>query len=120
MLVKHNYEGYSLLEVLIALCILCGGLLGLAQSQLLALRGNQMAYFQIVAAEQLVAMAERLQACTIVHCDSAGLTNEVNLWNTENAVLLPKGNGFISNGPPEKITIGWQSISSAVQLSLYK
>ena len=108
--------GYTLLEVLIALCILSVGLLLLAQAQLLALRNNQTAYFQTIAALQLASMADRLTACAAVHCDSAGLTNEVSLWNGENSELLPIGKGGVSG---KKIILEWQALLGATKLILY-
>ena len=45
-------RGMSLIEVLISLCILSVGLLGLARTQILALQESRLAYTQSVSMQQ--------------------------------------------------------------------
>lgn len=45
-------RGMSLIEVLISLCILSVGLLGLARTQILALQESRLAYTQSVSTQQ--------------------------------------------------------------------
>lgn len=102
--------GYSLLEVLISLCILSFGLLGFAQAQLLALRNNQIAYLQSAAQARLLSLSEALQACHMANCSMTTMNNEVQVWNNYNSFILPKGQGYLTkNGFQQVITLYWQT-----------
>ena len=104
----RKIAGYSLLEILISLCILSGGLLGFAQAQLLSLRTNQVANLQSIAQTRLIALADALQACTTTKCSSSDLQQEIKDWNMLNANLLPGGKGKLaSSGNQQIITLHW-------------
>ena len=82
-------QGFSLIEVLVAVLILSLGLLGVASLQIVSLRSTQDAYYRSIATVQLTAMIERLRAN---QTQSARVT-EQNIWNQINARLLPEGKG---------------------------
>lgn len=64
--VKHNHiqgqQGFTLLEVLIALLILSIGLLGLAALQTTSLRANQMASMRTTATQLAYDISDRMRA----------------------------------------------------------
>lgn len=117
--------GFSMLEVLVSMVVLSTGLLGVANLQVAALRGNQGAYLASVAAQQAQDMAERINAnpagvaanqydavdtsvpTVTINCQSSDCTPaqlalfDRNRWNATNQSLLPSGAGQvqeISNG----------------------
>lgn len=119
------HAGFSMLEVMVTLVVLSTGLLGVANLQVEALRGNQGAYLASVAAQQAQDMAERMNAnragvdanlydnldasiptlavnCQSADCTPANLARfDQNRWNAANQALLPGGAGQvteISNG----------------------
>jgi type IV pilus assembly protein PilV len=113
-------SGFSMLEVLVTLVVLSTGLLGTANLQVEALRGNQGAYLASLAAQQAQDMAERMKTnpagvaanqydqldasipAAPVNCQSADCTPaqlalfDHNSWNTSNQALLPSGAGQVS------------------------
>ncbi|MDD5389223.1 MAG: type IV pilus modification protein PilV [Gallionellaceae bacterium] len=122
---SSRQAGFSMLEVMVTLVVLSTGLLGVANLQVEALRGNQGAYLASVAAQQAQDMAERMNAnragvdanlydhldasipAMPVNCQSADCTPtnlsvfDHNRWNATNQALLPSGAGQvteISNG----------------------
>jgi|GEM_PF-3003833 len=105
--------GYSLLEILISLCILSGGLLGFAQAQLLALRSNQIAAMQSIAQIRLMALADVLQTCANAKCSESNLTDQIKNWNMINASVLPQGQGEITQqGNNQVIKLHWQTAAT--------
>ena len=112
--------GFSMLEVMVTLVVLSTGLLGVANLQVEALRGNQGAYLATLAAQQALDMAERIKAnpqgvsanqydaidtgiptlqvdCQSVSCTPTQLAVfDHNRWNTANQALLPSGSGQVS------------------------
>lgn len=120
-----SQSGFSILEIMVTLVVLSTGLLGVANLQVDALRGNQGAYLASVAAQQAEDMAERMQSnpvavaadaydaldagipsikvdCQSVACTPSQLVQyDHNRWNAANQALLPGGAGQvaeISNG----------------------
>jgi len=111
--------GFSMLEVMVTLVVLSTGLLGVANLQVEALRGNQGAYLASVAAQQAQDMAERMSAnragvvanqydnldasipvmpvnCLSADCTPTNLSLfDHNRWNTTNQALLPSGAGQV-------------------------
>ncbi len=114
-----SQSGFSMLEVLVTLVVLSTGLLGVANLQVEALRGNQGAYLASVAAQQAQDMAERMNAnpagvaanrydnldagipgaqadCQNANCTPTSLALfDHNRWNTANQALLPGGAGQV-------------------------
>lgn len=117
--IASGQAGFSMLEVLVTLVVLSTGLLGVANLQVEALRGNQGAYLASVAAQQAQDMAERMNANRVavladqydnleasipvaqVNCQNADCTPtqlvlfDHNRWNTANQALLPNGAGQV-------------------------
>lgn len=115
-----SQSGFSILEVLVTLVVLSTGLLGVANLQVEALRGNQGAYLSTTAAQQALDMAERMNAnpagvaanlydglgddipTVQVNCQSAACSPtqlalfDHNRWNGSNQVLLPSGAGQVT------------------------
>lgn len=127
----HRGEaGFSLVEVLVSMVVLSTGLLGAANLQIDALRGNQSAYLSTVAAQQAQDMAERINAnpagvassqydeidatvpsaridCQSADCTPSALaTYDHNRWNSANRTLLPNGAGQVSAVTPGVFLIG--------------
>ena len=111
-------NGFSLLEILVAMVVLSIGLLGLAGLQAVSLNNNQIAYYRSIASQQAYDMADRMRAnlagvttgrynsltATLPSnpsCISAGCTvNQMATtdhfqWLTNNAALLPNGSGRV-------------------------
>jgi type IV pilus assembly protein PilV len=117
--VASRQLGFSMLEVLVSMVVLSTGLLGVANLQVTAMRGNQGAYLSSVAAQQAQDMAERLNAnpagvaanqydavdtsiptvavdCQSASCSPAQLAlYDRNRWNTANQASLPGGAGQV-------------------------
>lgn len=111
--------GFSMLEVLVTLVVLSTGLLGVANLQVDALRGNQSAYLASQAAQQAHDMAERMKSnpmavadnqyddlgtsipevevdCQANECTPSQLVVfDHNRWNSANQTLLPGGAGQV-------------------------
>ena len=126
---KHS--GFSLIEVLIAMIILAGGLLGLAGLQATSLRNNQSAYNRSVATQLAYEMADRMRAnyteaksnnayfaappttavanCkTTAGCSPAEIAqNDLYEWNQAVQSSLPSGTGTIMGTGVFTITITW-------------
>jgi len=135
--VRHagsNQQGFTLLEVLIALLVLSIGLLGLAALQTTGLRSNEMASMRTTSTMLAYDISDRMRAnpqgiidgdyvigtgpitgtpadCTSSDCTTAQLAlYDLNQW--KNAVAtLPGGLGDITQaaGPPvtHTITVRW-------------
>lgn len=58
----NKSKGFTLIEILIAVVILAGGLLGLAGLQASSLRNNQSAYYRSKATQLAYDMADRIRA----------------------------------------------------------
>lgn len=89
-------NGYSLLEVAIALLILSIGILNLAKIQAFALIRNHNAYLYSMAAEQISSLCERLQVGQIAR--------EIPIWQHNISSLLPKGYGQYNS---KTISVCW-------------
>jgi type IV pilus assembly protein PilV len=99
-------QGFTLLEVLVALFILSFGLLGIAGLQLTALQQSQDSYAQSLAVIQLFSMQERLRANKSAETRNRELAD----WNASNARLLSHGKGsYQCQANVCVITIRWQT-----------
>lgn len=128
----NKSAGFTLIEVLIAMIILAGGLLGLAGLQATSLRNNQSAYNRSVATQLSYDMADRMRAnvanaellaasaylgapaqvsnCTAVAgCTPAQMAqNDLFEWNQAIVNTLPSGTGTITiAGNVFTMTINW-------------
>jgi type IV pilus assembly protein PilV len=116
-------QGFTLLEVLIAIVVMSLGLLGLAGLQAASLRNNQTAYYRAMGAQQVYDMADRIRAnqagveagsyddlddstpddpgcfnadAAQTGCSAADMAvTDHHQWNTNTARLLPGGVGTV-------------------------
>jgi type IV pilus assembly protein PilV len=91
-------DGFSLLEVLIAVLIFSIGLMGLAGLQVVAMKANQNALFRSIASEAAYDLLDRLRANT--RAASAGalpqnIKDDIAAWNTGLGTVLPGGKGYV-------------------------
>lgn len=129
-----DQQGFSLLEVLIAMVVLSVGLLGLAALQMNALRFNQVAHFRtqasFLAYQVLDSMRANPQATsdgdfditlTAVPGGTGVAAEQLTFWKQQLTAQLPSGNGAVcrssnpspatpctGGGPFVIITIQWQ------------
>jgi type IV pilus assembly protein PilV len=115
-------NGFTLLEVMVALLILSVGLLGLAGLQIAGLRSNQNSYYRLQATLLAQDLSERMRANLVgvglgaydaastgandVDCTRADCTPEqmarydLAQWQADIARQLPGGVGEICKGAP--------------------
>jgi type IV pilus assembly protein PilV len=104
--------GFTLIEVLVSVVILAGGLLGLAALQTTTLRNNQSAYFRTLATQLAYDMSDRMRSnmagigsynngaatnndCEANVCTPAQMAGfDLNRWNTALGEL-PSGTGIV-------------------------
>ena len=131
----NKHSGFTLLEVLIAMIILAGGLLGLAGLQATSIKNNQTAYNRSQATQLAYDMADRMRAnrtyaitetnnayaATTMPTDgvagcllSAGCSgvqmaqNDLFDWTQAIQSALPNGSGLIQqNGTVFTIRVTW-------------
>ena len=111
-------DGFTLIEVLVALIVVSIGLLGLAGLQATSVRFNQQAYLRSQAVQQAYDMADRIRAnargmwdgdyddidgtesdpgCIDTDCSPADLaTTDAVAWNAQNVSVLPAGSGTVT------------------------
>lgn len=140
-IIRHRSQGFSLMEVLIAVFVLAVGLLGAAGLQLSSLRSNQTAHLRTIATQQVLDIAERMRSnragviigaynaisgtsgtdsgCSInTACTPAQLAaHDAISWNTTNNGLMPGGRGtvdIVGGVIPKRfvITISWDEYTS--------
>lgn len=139
---SRGAEGFTLLEVLVALVVLAIGLIGIAMMQTMALTANQGGYLRTQAVMQVYDMVERMRANA--QGVGEGLYNDIPAtvpsdpgtcdpctpeqlkeldhyqWAKHNSVLLPEGKGkvFSPDGVNFEITIEWMDRSNPGDPSL--
>src|SRR3990167_10372889 len=97
-------QGFSLIEVLISLLLIALILFGLDAMQVYSLKQTKIAFLFNTANNQLMNMSERLLALQA----RDGLTQQITLWNKENQLLLPQGQGMVMGDfPYYTITLYW-------------
>ena len=126
-LLAHAQHGFTLLEVLVAILVVAGGLLGLAALMNASLRNNQSAHAQTQAVWLAYDMLDRLRADRVNALAAAGGNYNVPIGaaSTSSAVFpkaqvtewkllllrnLPAGDGAIAVTPATRgvtITIQW-------------
>ena len=104
---KKAQQGFGLIEVMLSLFILSIGLLSFTQSQLMALRTSEQAYFINLADLKNNELAERVYTCRNQACIQAQL-----LLVEENiAKVFPEGEAFlIKQGDDYHYKISWRSL----------
>jgi len=135
-------NGFTMIEILVAMVILSVGVLGLAGLQGASIQSSNTAYMRTVATSQIYDFAERMRSnntgfnalvdggddvynqlsgipvfsnCNIqtklpgAGCNTVQLaTRDIAVWNTENARVLPKGQGTVRRaGQSFIITVSW-------------
>lgn len=82
-------RGFTLIEVLIAWAVLSSVLFSVIALETLNSQHLYHTYLQTIAVTQLDNMLDRLRA----NQSESFRARELNLWNTQNRLLLPSGNG---------------------------
>lgn len=102
-------RGFSLIEVMVALIVLCVGLLGIARMQSLALSSTT------VAAQRSLAAVEADSLAAMMHANRGYWTNA----DPANATIQISGNTFTFNGAPALAAAGnpLPCVSPAVAVS---
>lgn len=123
-IVRSN--GFSLIEVLIAIVIMAVGLLGIAGLQVIGLKSNHSSYMRTQATFQVAAIFDRMRAnrtqalnnAYVISLGSAAsgssLANQdLIAWKNELAVLLPSGDGAIAcNSGVCSVTVQWTDLQN--------
>lgn len=134
---KHAQQGFTLLEVLIAVLVLAFGLMGLAGIQATGIKNNNSAHYRSVAAQYAAEMADRIRAnptfdytsvttpsphvsCkTTTGCTPQEMAeNDLYEWKIVGLPLvLPLGTGAVgsvSTSPVNifKVTVSWDDTRS--------
>ena len=99
---KSLHFGFSLTEALVSIFILSIILIGFDSAEIGAFRNSRDAYYFSVAVNQVNAMRERLQ----VFEGHSGLEQQIELWNAQNATVLPQGKGEVTE---QYIKIKWKN-----------
>lgn len=95
--------GFSLIEVLIAMCLIAIMLLGLEELQLASTHSKLQAFNMDKATTQLQTMADLIQL------SKGKYTDFLSVWNQDNKKLLPKGYGETKrHGNAFNIYIFWR------------
>lgn len=128
MMAMHREQGLSLIEVLISVVVLAIGLLGIAALQSNAVKYNHSAQLRSIAIAQANNMIDRMYAnhaavdagsynnvsgipadpgCT--SCSASQIAQyDARVWNTNNALLLPSGQGtVVKNADRWLVTLRW-------------
>ena len=111
---KRNENGFTLLEVMIAVFVLGTGLLGLAHLQTTTLKHNQSAYLRSQASTLASDVFDRMRAnqtAAVAGDYNLGVDDappvelntiaemDISEWLTNIATFLPNGDGSISCNP---------------------
>jgi len=113
-----NQSGFTLLEVLIAISILTVGLLGVAQMQIMGIRGN---YFSGNTTAALTLAEEKMEGLLGSSYSAVVADNENNV----NSIFQRITNVVVSTPPQPTfktviVTVGWDNDSHSVTLSCIK
>lgn len=97
-------RGFSLLELLIALMLFSTALVFALQQHLKCRYSLRGSYYKQVALEQSLSLTARLH----VNSDPIFQLREIEEWNQENNVLLPRGVGtYLGSKTKYQIIICW-------------
>lgn len=128
----RSQQGFTLLEILVAIVVISLGLLGLAGLQVVSLNNNQTAQYRSIATQQAYDIADRMRAnllgisggfynnlAAIIPADPDCMTNVCSPqqmatadhahWNANNRDMLPGGSGTVASGANGTftITVSW-------------
>jgi len=96
--INHRKDGYTLIEMLLAIILLSFLLLTVGRWQFDMIYQLQRQYWQTIAIQQLQNMLVELQ--------SGGVNSMIiNNWNQNNRFLLPKGFGQLNS---TQLQLNWQ------------
>ncbi len=122
-------QAFTLVEVMVALVVFSIGLLGLAGLQSLGMQNNQTAFFRTLAMQQAYNMSNRMREnivavdagnynaipktagalgtnCITSTCTPSALASFDQFeWNTNNAALLPGGQGTVTKDGADQFVI---------------
>jgi len=140
--VGFSTAGYTMIETMISLFLLTTALLGLASLYALSLKSFHGTTLHDLATLQGLEMVERIRAnpsavdagtylglsgepsgtdCTTAHCSPENMAKfDFREWNQQNSIMLPSGNGDITNptGSLYMITISWNDGDTTPSYSL--
>ncbi|WP_020674723.1 type IV pilus modification protein PilV [Geopsychrobacter electrodiphilus] len=88
---EKNNQGFTLIEVLVALIILSIGLLGVAGMQISSMRGNHNAYLRSEALQYAYEVADMMRANRTAAISSNGTINYTITATQDPATLLKTG-----------------------------
>ncbi len=115
-------QGFTLIEIMVAMLVLSIGFLGLAGLQATSMRNNNSANVRSIASLQVYDIVDRMRSNPLgvsqgsynnltgipnnapscgagSNCNPASIAQMDNFeWNTANATLLPNGQGTVSGG----------------------
>lgn len=131
-------QGFTLIEILVAILVLSFGLIGLASLIALGMKSNQTAYYRTIATQQANDMADRIRSnlvgaqagnynaitavvgastnCITSSCTPAQMAAyDAARWNTLNGILLPNGSGTVAGTATTgyTITLSWAERSES-------
>ena len=92
---KNNMNGFTLIEVLVAMVVMAIGLLGLASLQALALKDNQDAYFRSQANLLIYEMGDRIRANPAYWSDQASVNSPI-VEPVKNCSETPNGSDTLN------------------------
>ncbi len=128
-------QGFSLLEVLVAIVVVATGVLGIAGLQMMSMQNNTSALFRTQANQLAYDIIDRARAnpagdylvnlvddvpaslnCMNQDCVPDEMTDyDVSLWLTEVITSLPAGDAAITmNGSLVTVTVQWDDSRSAM------
>lgn len=105
-------KGMSFFEVLFSLFMLSYCLLGLTRLYLTSISQMDKNFFVNNAISQINSFTHRLFS------NPTHITEEIQEWNQENAIMMPQGFGAVIGNNPYTITVSWYDKRSATRLSL--
>jgi type IV pilus assembly protein PilV len=135
---SSSVHGFTLIEVLIALCVMCVGILGIGKLMLLSARANDSAYMRSQATALAYTILDAMRAnrqaalsgsyvvavgtdpaalvCTAAApCDSGQeAQNDLSLWKTSLTTELPGGDGSVTTVTGTDTKTGADNITATV------
>lgn len=101
--------GFSFIEILISMLLLSLIFLGMDGAGVYALHNDKNAWVYRVAFNQLSNMTERLR---VVGDDNQYLKQQIEVWNRQNAEILPNGKGtVIGEYPSYIVSVSWGEVN---------